>query len=49
MTGRRRVWCARSPLIGAYLRDLGFADSMTAAARMLRGLVPINDALRPVF
>ena len=34
------------PLIGAYLRDLGFADSMMAAARMLRGLVPINDALR---
>jgi type II secretory pathway component PulF len=34
------------PLIGAYLRDLGFADSMMAAARMLRGLVPINDTLR---
>ncbi len=34
------------PLIGAYLRDLGFADSMMAAARMLRGMVPINDALR---
>ncbi len=33
------------PLIGAYLRDLGFADSMTAAARMLKGNVPINDAL----
>jgi len=33
------------PLIGGYLRDLGFADSMMAAARMLRGLVPINDAL----
>jgi type II secretory pathway component PulF len=33
------------PLIGAYLRDLGFSDSMTACARMLRGLVPINDAL----
>lgn len=33
------------PLIGAYLRDLGFADSMMAAARMLRGLVPIGDAL----
>ena len=33
------------PLIGAYLRDLGFADSMMAAARMLRGGVPINDAL----
>lgn len=34
------------PLIGAYLRDLGFADSMMAAARMLRGLVPINAALQ---
>jgi len=34
------------PLVGAYLRDLGFADSMMAAARMLRGLVPINDALK---
>jgi type II secretory pathway component PulF len=34
------------PLIGAYLRDLGFSDSMMAAARMLRGLVDINDALR---
>ncbi len=34
------------PLIGAYLRDLGFADSMMAAARMLRGLVPINEALK---
>lgn len=33
------------PLIGAYLRDLGFSDSMMACARMLRGLVPINDAL----
>lgn len=33
------------PLIGGYLRDLGFADSMMACARMLRGLVPINDAL----
>lgn len=34
------------PLIGAYLRDLGFADSMSAAARMLRGLVPISEALQ---
>lgn len=34
------------PMIGAYLRDLGFADSMMAAARMLRGLVPIGDTLR---
>lgn len=33
------------PLIGAYLRDLGFSDSMIACARMLRGLVPINEAL----
>lgn len=33
------------PLIGAYLRDLGFADSMMAAARMLRGLVPISSTL----
>ncbi len=33
------------PLIGGYLRDLGFSDSMGAAARMLRGLVPIGDAL----
>jgi len=34
------------PLIGAYLRDLGFSDSMMAAARMLRGLVPIGDTLK---
>ena len=34
------------PLIGAYLRDLGFADSMVACARMIGGLVPINIALR---
>ena len=33
------------PLIGGYMRDLAFADSMSAAARMLRGLVPINDTL----
>lgn len=33
------------PLISGYLRDLGFADSMSAAARMLRGGVPISDAL----
>lgn len=33
------------PLIGAYLRDLGFADSMVACARMISGLVPINIAL----
>jgi type II secretory pathway component PulF len=36
----------RLPLISGYLRDLGFSDSMTAAARMLRGQVPINDALK---
>lgn len=34
------------PLIGAYLRDLGFADSMSAAARMIRGHVSIADTLR---
>jgi type II secretory pathway component PulF len=33
------------PLIGAYLRDLGFADSMSICARMIRGRVPIADAL----
>lgn len=33
------------PLIGAYLRDLGFVDSMAAAARMMRGQVPIADVL----
>ncbi len=33
------------PLIGAYLQDLAFADSMSAASRMLRGMVPINDTL----
>ena len=33
------------PLISGYLRDLGFADSMSACARMLKGLVPINVAL----
>lgn len=32
------------PLIGAYLRDLGFSDSMLACARMMKGLVPISDA-----
>lgn len=34
------------PLIGGYLRDLGFADSMVAAARMMRGQVPIGDTLK---
>lgn len=33
------------PLIGGYMRDLAFADSMSAAARMLRGSVPINATL----
>ncbi len=33
------------PLIGGYLRDLSFADSMSAAARMLNGNVPIGDTL----
>lgn len=33
------------PLIGGYMRDLAFADSMSAASRMLKGHVPINDAL----
>jgi len=33
------------PLIGAYLRDLGFADSTSAAARMINGNVPIADTL----
>ena len=33
------------PLIGSYMRDLAFADSMRAASRMLIGRVPIDDAL----
>jgi len=33
------------PLIGAYLRDLAFCDSTSAAARMLRGGVSIADVL----
>ncbi len=33
------------PLIGAYLRDLGFADSMVAASRMLKAQVSISEAL----
>lgn len=36
----------RIPLIGPYLRDLGFSDSMSAAARMIRGHVPIADTLK---
>ncbi len=35
----------RIPLIGAYMRDLGFADSTSAAARMIRGEVAIADVL----
>lgn len=34
------------PLIGSYLRDLSFADSMKASARMIRGKVPIDVALK---
>lgn len=34
------------PLIGGYLRDLSFADSMVAASRMLRGRVPIDITLK---
>ncbi len=33
------------PLIGGYMKDLGFADSMSAAARMIRGNVPIGETL----
>lgn len=33
------------PLVGAYLRDLGFADSMSAASRMIMGKVPIHETL----
>jgi type II secretory pathway component PulF len=34
------------PLVGAYLRDLAFADSMMAAARMIRGNVAVTGALQ---
>lgn len=34
------------PMIAGYMRDLSFADSMAAAARMLRSNVPIGDTLR---
>lgn len=34
------------PLIGGYMRDLGFADSMSAASRMLRGNVVIGDTFK---
>lgn len=33
------------PLIGGYLRDLGFSDSMAAASRMLQGRVSISATL----
>ncbi len=33
------------PLVGGYLKDLGFSDSTSAATRMLRGHVPIADVL----
>lgn len=33
------------PLIGGYLKDLGFADSMAAASRMIKGNVPIGETL----
>ncbi len=33
------------PLIGAYLRDIGFTDSTSAASRMLSGGVPIGEVL----
>jgi len=34
------------PLIGGYFRDIGFADTMSAAARMIRGHVGIGDTFR---
>lgn len=34
------------PLISSYLRDLSFTDSMSAAARMLKSNVSINDTLK---
>lgn len=34
------------PLIGAYMRDLGMADSMNAASRMIKGNVPISETLQ---
>lgn len=34
------------PLVGHYMRDLGFADSMSAASRMIRGNVPIGDTFK---
>ncbi len=47
--GKKNFLAARMtrkiPLINGYLRDLGFADSTAAAARMIRGKVPISDVL----
>lgn len=34
------------PLIAGYMRDLSFADSMSAASRMFKSNVSINDTLR---
>ncbi|HEY1096867.1 MAG TPA: type II secretion system protein [Alphaproteobacteria bacterium] len=34
------------PMVGSYLRDLAFADSMMAASRMIKGNVSITDALQ---
>lgn len=34
------------PLIASYMRDLSFTDSMSAAARMLKSNVSINDTLK---
>lgn len=34
------------PLISGYMRDLSFADSMAAAARMLKSNVPIDETLQ---
>ncbi len=48
--GKRDFMAARMvrkiPLVGAYLRDLGFADSMAAASRMIKGNVPITLVLQ---
>lgn len=47
--GKREFLAARIvrkiPLIGSYMRDLGFADSMAAASRMIRGNLSINQVL----
>lgn len=36
----------RIPLISGYMRDLSFADSMSAATRMIRSNVSISDTLK---